>query len=301
MSYAAALHLVPNQIRSHMNTVPTRAVAWTRAKTKGGGGWHQHTEGQEDNGLTGSRAETRPWLRKGWGGGGRYVRRAYTADVGRPPTASWQFHSGRRDSGARRSHCPSGECITRFVIGRARRGPVPTPPPPRRQVHKTYAAVPSEASNRAYLRRTPPPPRRQVHKTYAAVPSEASNRAYLRRTPRAPPPHTHAHTCGGCKSSKAPSEAGARTGTGGKKELVRPTRWLERPPPPPPRYPKRHIWYKLQNRAQECTEIISCNVKQQQQRQHQQQQQQQQQQQLCCLLAPCQSRKRCRKRASPPV
>ena len=31
MSYVAALHLVPNQIRYQINTVPTPAVAWTRA------------------------------------------------------------------------------------------------------------------------------------------------------------------------------------------------------------------------------------------------------------------------------
>ena len=30
-SYVAALHLVPNQIRSRINMVPTPAVAWTRA------------------------------------------------------------------------------------------------------------------------------------------------------------------------------------------------------------------------------------------------------------------------------
>ena len=31
MSYVAALHLVPNQIRYRINMVPTSAVAWTRA------------------------------------------------------------------------------------------------------------------------------------------------------------------------------------------------------------------------------------------------------------------------------
>ena len=39
MSYVAALHLVPHQIRSQINTVPTPAVAWTGAwLNKGGGG-----------------------------------------------------------------------------------------------------------------------------------------------------------------------------------------------------------------------------------------------------------------------
>ena len=31
MSYVAALHFVPNQIRYQINTVTTPAVAWTRA------------------------------------------------------------------------------------------------------------------------------------------------------------------------------------------------------------------------------------------------------------------------------
>ena len=39
MSYVAALYLVPNQIRYQINTVPTPAVAWTRAYLyKGRGG-----------------------------------------------------------------------------------------------------------------------------------------------------------------------------------------------------------------------------------------------------------------------
>ena len=51
MSYVTALHLVPNQIRSQINTVPTPAVACTRPQLIQGGGGTERTPGLSTNGA----------------------------------------------------------------------------------------------------------------------------------------------------------------------------------------------------------------------------------------------------------